>query len=63
MPAPEDGRGVLLQLTDAGRELQKEIGREHVRDISTLMGPALTPAEQKELRRLTEKLRSSLGSR
>jgi len=34
-----------------------------VRDISTLMGPALTPAEQKELRRLTEKLRSSLGPR
>jgi DNA-binding MarR family transcriptional regulator len=63
MQAPEDGRGVLLQLTDAGRELQKEIGREHVRDISTLMCPALTPDEQKELRRLTEKLRSSLGPR
>ncbi len=49
MPAPEDGRGVLLRLTDAGRELQKEIGREHVRDISALVAPALTPAEQKEL--------------
>ena len=43
MPAPEDGRGVLLRLTDAGRELQKEIGREHVRDISALVAPALTP--------------------
>ncbi|KNH17358.1 transcriptional regulator [Arthrobacter sp. ZBG10] len=61
MPAPEDGRGVLLRLTDAGRELQKEIGREHVRDISALVTPALTPAEQKELARLTDKLRSSLG--
>ena len=61
MPAPEDGRGVLLKLTDEGRELQKEIGREHVRDISALVAPALTAAEQKELRRLTEKLRHSLG--
>ena len=63
MPAPEDGRGVLLKLTDEGRELQKEIGREHVRDISALVGPALTAAEQKELMRLTDKLRSSLGKR
>ena len=63
MTAPQDGRGVLLKLTDEGRELQKEIGREHVRDISALVGPALTPAEQKELMRLTEKLRKSLGAR
>jgi len=61
MPAPEDGRGVLLRLTDTGRELQKEIGREHIRDISALVTPALTPAEQKELARLTDKLRNSLG--
>ncbi|MDR7157890.1 MarR family winged helix-turn-helix transcriptional regulator [Arthrobacter sp. BE255] len=63
MAAPEDGRGVLLKLTDAGAELQKDIGREHVRDISGLLGPALTAAEQKELRRLTEKLRHSVGAR
>lgn len=63
MPAPNDGRGVLLKLTDAGRELQKEIGREHVRDIAELMTPALTAAEQKELQRLTDKLRASLPQR
>ena len=63
MPAPDDGRGVLLKLTEAGRELQKEIGREHVRDIAELMTPALTAAEQKELQRLTEKLRASLPQR
>ncbi|HEY8702145.1 MAG TPA: MarR family winged helix-turn-helix transcriptional regulator [Arthrobacter sp.] len=63
MPAPDDRRGVLLKLTEAGAELQKEIGREHVRDISELLGPALTAAEQKELKRLTEKLRSYVGSR
>lgn len=63
MPAPQDGRGVLLRLTDAGRELQKQIGREHVRDISALMTPALTASEQRELLRLTEKLRGSVSGR
>src|SRR6476660_4519751 len=52
MPAPNDGRGVLLKLTDAGAELQKQIGREQVRDIEALVGPALTAAEQWELLRL-----------
>lgn len=63
MPAPQDGRGILLRLTDAGRELQKQIGREHVRDISALITPALTASEQRELLRLTEKLRGSLSGR
>jgi DNA-binding MarR family transcriptional regulator len=63
MAAPNDGRGVLLKLTEEGAALQKEIGREHVRDISSLVGPALTAAEQKELQRLTEKLRRSVGAR
>ncbi|MCA4132117.1 MarR family winged helix-turn-helix transcriptional regulator [Arthrobacter sp. M4] len=60
MAAPDDGRGVLLGLTDAGRELQREIGRDHVRDIAALIGPALTVEEQRELLRLTEKLRGAL---
>lgn len=63
MPAPDDRRGVLLQLTESGRELQKQIGREHVRDISALITPALTAAEQRDLLRLTEKLRGSMGAR
>jgi DNA-binding MarR family transcriptional regulator len=63
MPAPDDGRGVLLKLTEEGAALQKEIGREHVRDIAELVAPALTAAEQRELLRLTEKLRASLPSR
>jgi len=61
MPAPQDGRGVLLKLTEAGRDLQKQIGREHVRDISALITPALTASEQRELLRLTEKLRGSVS--
>ena len=63
MPAPDDGRGVLVRLTEAGWELQKQIGREHVRDIANLVGPALTAAEQRELLRLTEKLRASVAAR
>ncbi|WP_354233543.1 MarR family winged helix-turn-helix transcriptional regulator [Arthrobacter sp. UYEF3] len=60
MPAPDDGRGVLVQLTEAGRDLQKQIGREHVRDIASLVAPALTAEEQRQLLRLTEKLRTSV---
>jgi len=59
--APDDGRGVLLSLTEAGSELQKDIGREHVRDIANLVAPALTAEEQQELLRLTEKLRASVA--
>lgn len=61
MPAPDDGRGVLLKLTEAGSDLQKQIGRMHVRDIEALMTPSLTAAEQRELLRLTEKLRAAVG--
>ena len=60
MPAPDDGRGVLVKLTDEGAQLQKQIGREHVREIAQLIAPTLTAAEQRELLRLTEKLRTSL---
>jgi DNA-binding MarR family transcriptional regulator len=63
MPAPEDGRGVQIKLTEAGWDLQKQIGRHHIRDIATLVGPALTSAEQQELLRLTEKLRASVSAR
>lgn len=62
-PAPDDGRGVLVRLTEDGRELQKRIGREHVRDIAALVAPALTAEEQRELLRLTEKLRASVQGR
>jgi hypothetical protein len=34
-----------------------------VRDISSLVVPALTAAEQKELQRLTDKLRNSVGAK
>ena len=60
---PTTAAAILVRLTDAGRDLQKQIGREHVRDIAALVGPALSAAEQQELLRLTEKLRASVSVR
>ncbi len=62
-PAPADKRGILIRLTAEGRDLQKQIGREHVRDIADLLVPALTAAEQQELLRLTAKLRAAVAPR
>jgi DNA-binding MarR family transcriptional regulator len=58
----EDKRGVLIGLTDAGRELQRRIGRQHVRDIDELVGTSLSAAELEQLRQLTDKLRSAVES-
>ncbi len=58
--APEDQRGVLLALTDAGRELQREIGAAHVRSIHELLGPLLSAEEMEQLLALTSKIRSGL---
>lgn len=45
---PGDGRAVLLQLTDAGREVQRSIGRVHAQDVTS----ALRRLDQDELRQL-----------
>lgn len=58
--APEDQRGVLLALTDAGRDLQREIGSAHVRTIHALLGPLLDEAELEQLLALTAKIRAGL---
>lgn len=58
--APEDQRGVLLALTDAGRELQREIGAAHVRAIHALLGPVLTAQEMEQLLVLTTKVREGV---
>ncbi len=56
-PAPDDARGVVVRLTDAGRARQRELGRAHVRQIERYVGGALDAAELASLRELTEKLR------
>jgi DNA-binding MarR family transcriptional regulator len=56
----EDKRGVLIGLTDAGRELQRRVGRRHVQDIDELVGASLSAEELEQLRQLTDKLRSAV---
>jgi DNA-binding MarR family transcriptional regulator len=60
MADPTDQRAVLLGLTPAGSELQKKIGREHVRHIHQLLTPALSLEELEQLKNLTDKLRAGL---
>lgn len=55
--APDDARGILITLTEAGLEAQRRIGRGHVREIARLFGGALDGDELAELTRLTTKLR------
>jgi len=42
---PADGRCVLLTLSDAGRVVQRQIGRQHARSVARAMTAALDPAE------------------
>jgi DNA-binding MarR family transcriptional regulator len=58
--AEQDQRGIEISLTEAGRELQRAIGREHVRHLHEMIAPALSAEEFAQLQALTEKLRSGL---
>jgi DNA-binding MarR family transcriptional regulator len=53
---PADGRGVRLSLTDAGRMLQREVGRKHARSVARAMTGRLTPGELRELETICLKL-------
>jgi DNA-binding MarR family transcriptional regulator len=53
---PADGRGVLLALTDAGRGLQRQIGRRHARDVASAMTTELSPEELRQLEAICLKL-------
>lgn len=57
--APDDGRGVVVALTEEGARLQREIGRNHVRSIRRYVGGALDEDELRTLQRLAHKLRSA----
>ena len=59
---PADGRGVLLALTDAGRVLQRQIGRQHARGVARAMTRELTPAELRQLEALCLKLAGTPAS-
>jgi DNA-binding MarR family transcriptional regulator len=53
---PADGRGVRLSLTETGRAVQREIGRQHARDVARAMTAELNPAELAQLETLCRKL-------
>ncbi len=48
-PDPADGRGVRIALTDAGRELQREVGRRHARSVACALTAVLSRGELGEL--------------
>ncbi|HLS15856.1 MAG TPA: MarR family winged helix-turn-helix transcriptional regulator [Beutenbergiaceae bacterium] len=54
-----DGRGVVVALTTAGAQLQRTIGRRHVRHITEIIDGALNEDEQRTLIELTNKVRAS----
>jgi len=53
---PADRRGVRLALTEAGRAVQRDIGRRHARDVARAMTAALSPAELGQLAAICLKL-------
>ena len=61
-PSPEDGRGVLVGLTEEGAATQKELGRRHVRSIAHYVGPAMDAKDLARLRRLADTLRAAQAS-
>jgi len=52
----QDGRSVLLSLTEAGREQQRSTGRRHALNVSRTMNDTFEPDEMRELMRLCGKL-------
>jgi DNA-binding MarR family transcriptional regulator len=55
-PDPADGRGVLLSLTDAGRAVQRRIGRRHARGVARAMTARLDHGELAQLEAICLKL-------
>ncbi len=56
-PEPDDARGSLVRLTDAGYDLYRRCAVQHGRSIIDHVGSALAPEELGELQRLCDKLR------
>jgi DNA-binding MarR family transcriptional regulator len=53
---PADGRGVRVSLTDAGRALQRQIGRRHARGVARALAAGLSPGELRQLETMCLKL-------
>jgi DNA-binding MarR family transcriptional regulator len=48
-PDPVDGRAVSVSLTDAGRALQRRVGRRHARSVARAMTAELSRSELAQL--------------
>ena len=55
-PDPADGRGVRLSLTEAGRAVQRQVGRQHARGVARAMTAGLSHGELKQLETICRKL-------
>jgi DNA-binding MarR family transcriptional regulator len=55
-PDPADGRGVRLSVTDAGRDIQRQIGRRHARSVARTLAGELSPDELRQLAAIGWKL-------
>jgi DNA-binding MarR family transcriptional regulator len=53
---PDDGRGVRLALTAAGRERQRRVGGRHAVDVARAVTAALTEEEMRQLEAIGRKL-------
>jgi DNA-binding MarR family transcriptional regulator len=58
---PADGRGVRLSLTEAGRTLQRQVGRKHARGVARAMTAGLGPGELRQLETICLKLAATNG--
>jgi len=59
-PDPADQRAMSLSLTEKGLEVQRDIGREHVKHLYDLLGSALSEEEFDQLQHLCSKLRAAI---
>jgi DNA-binding MarR family transcriptional regulator len=55
-PDPADGRSVLLSLTEAGRAMQRQVGRWHARSVARTMTARLSRDELRQLETICLKL-------
>jgi DNA-binding MarR family transcriptional regulator len=55
-PDPEDGRGLRLDLTAAGRAAQRLVGGRHAVDVARAVADVLTDEEMRQLESIGRKL-------
>jgi DNA-binding MarR family transcriptional regulator len=55
-PDPADGRGRRLSLTDAGRGVQRQVGRRHARGVARALTATATQDDLRQLERICRKL-------